>query len=137
MNIVIIEDEAYAARRLENLITEYNPDFKIVAWLESVHDSIEWFTNNPQPDLIFLDIHLEDDLSLAIFKKVTVTCPIIFTTATDELAVKAFQTKGIDFLHKPVVQADLNRLLEKFTTLGPGSMQTIGATFFEDLINRK
>jgi len=137
MRIVIIEDEAYAARRLENLITEYNPDFKIVAWLESVHDSIEWFTNNEQPDLIFLDIHLEDDLSLAIFKKVTVTCPIIFTTATDELAVKAFQTKGIDFLHKPVVQADLNRLLEKFTTLGSGSMQTIGATFFEDLINRK
>jgi two-component SAPR family response regulator len=137
MNIVIIEDEAYAARRLENLISEYNPDFKIVAWLESVHDSIEWFTKNPQPELIFLDIHLEDDLSLAIFKKVTVTCPIIFTTATDELAVKAFQTKGIDFLHKPVVQTDLNRLLDKLTTQGPGSLQTIDATFFEDLINRK
>jgi two-component SAPR family response regulator len=137
MRIVIIEDEAYAARRLENLVSEYNPDFKIVAWLESVHDSIEWFTNNEQPDLIFLDIHLEDDISLAIFKKVTVTCPIIFTTATDELAVKAFQTKGIDFLHKPVVQADLNRLLEKLTTLGLGSIQTIDATFFEDLINRK
>jgi len=125
MRIVIIEDEAYAARRLENLVSEYNPDFKIVAWLESVHDSIEWFTNNEQPDLIFLDIHLEDDLSLAIFKKVTVTCPIIFTTATDELAVKAFQTKGIDFLHKPVVQTDLNRLLDKLTTQGPGSLQTI------------
>jgi len=137
MRIVIIEDEAYAARRLENLVSEYNPDFKIVAWLESVHDSIEWFTNNEQPDLIFLDIHLEDDLSLAIFKKVTVTCPIIFTTATDELAVKAFQTKGIDFLHKPVVQTDLNRLLDKLTTQGPGSLQTIDATFFEDLINRK
>jgi two-component SAPR family response regulator len=137
MKIVIIEDEAYAARRLENLISEYNPEFKIVAWLESVHDSIEWFTNNEQPNLIFLDIHLEDDLSLAIFKKVTVTCPIIFTTATDELAVKAFQTKGIDFLHKPVVQADLNRLLDKITTMGPDYRQTIDATFFEDLINRK
>jgi len=137
MNIVIIEDEAYAARRLENLISEYNPEFKIVAWLESVHDSIEWFTNNPQPDLIFLDIHLEDDISLAIFKKVTVTCTIIFTTATDELAVKAFQTKGIDFLHKPVVQNDLNRLLDKFTNHGSGALQTIDATFFDDLINRK
>jgi two-component SAPR family response regulator len=137
MNIVIIEDEAYAARRLENLVWEYNPDFKIVAWLESVHESIDWFRNNPQPDLIFLDIHLEDDLSLAIFKKVTVTCPIIFTTATDELAVKAFQTKGIDFLHKPVVQAELNRLLEKMTNYGPTSIQTIDATFFDELINRK
>lgn len=137
MRIVIIEDEAYAARRLENLISEYNPEFKIVAWLESVHDSIEWFTKNEQPDLIFLDIHLEDDISLAIFKKVTVCCPIIFTTATDELAVKAFQTKGIDFLHKPVVQANLNQLLDKLTSHGPGSLQTIDATFFEDLINRK
>lgn len=137
MKIVIIEDEAYAARRLENLISEYNPEFKIVARLESVHDSIEWFTNEQQPDLIFLDIHLEDDLSLAIFKKVTVTCPIIFTTATDELAVKAFQIKGIDFLHKPVVQADLNRLLDKITAMGPDYRQTIDANFFEDLINRK
>lgn len=137
MNIVIIEDEAYAARRLENLISEYNPEFKIVAWLESVHDSIEWFTKNEQPDLIFLDIHLEDDISLAIFKKVTVTCPIVFTTATDELAVKAFQTKGIDFLHKPMVQADLNRLLDKITLMGTNYKQKIDATFFEDLINRK
>jgi DNA-binding LytR/AlgR family response regulator len=137
MNIVIIEDEAFAARRLENLISQFNPDFKIVAWLESVRDSVEWFQNNPQPDLIFLDIHLEDDLSLAIFKKVTVTCPVIFTTATDELAIKAFQTKGIDFLHKPVVQADLNRLLEKLTTLGTESIQTIDGSFFDDLINRK
>jgi len=137
MNIVIIEDEAYAARRLENLIYEYNPNFKIVAWLESVHDSIEWFTNNPQPDLIFLDIHLEDDLSLAIFKKVTVTCPIIFTTATDELAVKAFQTNGIDFLHKPVVQAELNKMLDKYTSPDFEQKYEIDANFFNSLINRK
>jgi two-component system response regulator LytT len=137
MNIVIIEDEAFAARRLENLISEYDPEYKIVARLESVHDSIDWFTQNNQPDLIFLDIHLEDDLSLVIFKKVTVTCPIIFTTATDELAVKAFQTKGIDFLHKPVVQAELNRLLEKISGVGTKYQQTIDATFFEELINRK
>jgi two-component SAPR family response regulator len=137
MNIVIIEDEAYAARRLENLISEYNPEYTIVARLESVHDSIDWFTQNNQPDLIFLDIHLEDDLSLVIFKKVTVTCPIIFTTATDELAVKAFQTKGIDFLHKPVVQAELNRLLDKISGVGTDYRQTIDATFFEELINRK
>jgi two-component SAPR family response regulator len=137
MRIVIIEDEAYAARRLENLISEYNPEFKIVAWLESVHDSIEWFTNNPQPDMIFLDIHLEDDLSLAIFKKVTVTCPIIFTTATDELAVKAFQTKGIDFLHKPVVQAELNKMLDKYNSPDFAQKYLIDSNFFNSLMNRK
>ena len=137
MKIVIIEDEAYAARRLENLISEYNPEFKIVARLESVHDSIEWFTHNEQPDLIFLDIHLEDDISLAIFKKVTVTCPIVFTTATDDLAVKAFQTKGIDYLHKPVVQSELNKLLDKIVQLGTNYRQSIDGTFFDDLINRK
>lgn len=137
MKIVIIEDEVFAARRLENMISEFNPGFEIKAKLESVKDSIEWFQNNPQPDLIFLDIHLEDDLSLAIFKKVTVSCPIIFTTATDELAIRAFQTKGIDFLHKPVVQAELNRLLEKVSTREPVPAQTIDASFFEDLINRK
>jgi two-component SAPR family response regulator len=137
MKIVIIEDEAYAARRLENLIAEYNPDFKIVARLESVHESIDWFSNNPQPDLIFLDIHLEDDLSLAIFKKVTLTCPIVFTTATDELAIRAFQTKGIDFLHKPVVQADLNRLLDNISKHENSAHQPIDGNFFNELVLRK
>jgi two-component system, LytTR family, response regulator LytT len=137
MKIAIIEDEVYAARRLENLISEYNPEFKIVARLESVHDSIEWFTHHDHPDLIFLDIHLEDDISLAIFKKVTVNCPIVFTTATDDLAVKAFQTKGIDYLHKPVVQSELNKLLDKIVQPGVSYKQSIDGTFFDDLINRK
>lgn len=137
MKIVIVEDEAYATKRLESLIAEYNPEFKIVARLESVHDSIDWFANNQQPDLIFLDIHLEDDLSLAIFKKVTVTCPIIFTTVTDQLAIKAFHTKGIDFLHKPIVQVELNQLLDKITKMRSDVIHTIDAAFFEDLINQK
>lgn len=137
MRIVIIEDEVFAARRLENMIREFSPQIIIEAWLESVSDSVEWFLHNPQPDIIFLDIHLEDDLSLAIFKKVTVTCPVIFTTATDELAVRAFQTKGIDYLHKPIVQAELNRMLEKYIAMEPGSGQTIDSTFFDDLVNHK
>jgi two-component SAPR family response regulator len=137
MKIVIIEEEAYAARRLENLVSEYNPEFKIVARLESVHDSIDWFTKNQQPDLIFLDIDLEDDLSLAIFKKVTVACPIIFTTATDPSVVKAFLKKGIDLLHKPIVQDELNQLLDKITKMGSFLNQPIDATFFDDIINQK
>ncbi|RPI41733.1 MAG: response regulator, partial [Bacteroidetes bacterium] len=92
MKVVVIEDEMYAARRLENLIREFDPGIEVTAWLESVADSIDWFKNNPEPDLIFLDVHLEDNLSFAIFDRVTVSCPVIFTTATDEVAVRAFIT---------------------------------------------
>jgi two-component system response regulator LytT len=136
MKVVIIEDEAFAERRLENLVKEFNPDIEISAWLESVHDSIVWFSNNPEPDLLFLDIHLEDNLSFAIFNKVTISCPVVFTTATDELAVKAFMTKGIDFLHKPIVQSELNKILEKYSTPNPSLRKVIDAGFFNDLINR-
>jgi DNA-binding LytR/AlgR family response regulator len=137
MNVVIIEDEAFAAKRLENLIKEYNPKIEILAWLESVHDSIDWFKSNSEPDLIFLDIHLEDDLSFAIFNKISVSCPIVFTTATDELAVKAFLTKGIDFLHKPIVQAELNKMLDKYSNPGHFEKKLITTGYFDDLLNRK
>jgi DNA-binding LytR/AlgR family response regulator len=137
MRIVIIEDEGYAARRLENLIVEFNDTFNVVAKLESVKDSISWFRENEHPDLIFLDIHLEDDLSLAIFKEITVKCPIIFTTATDELAIKAFQTRGIAYLHKPIVQTELNTLLESFFSGEMNPQPIIDAHFFEGLVNQK
>jgi DNA-binding LytR/AlgR family response regulator len=137
MRVVIIEDEAFAAKRLENLIKEHNPKIEILAWLESVHDSIEWFNSNSEPDLIFLDIHLEDDLSFAIFNKISVSCPIVFTTATDELAVKAFVTKGIDFLHKPIVQAELNKMLDKYSNSGHFEKKKITTGYFDDLLNRK
>ncbi len=114
MRIVIIEDEVFAARRLENMIREYDPTIEIAAKLESVKESIVWFKNNPQPDLIFLDIHLDDDLSFAIFKEVRICCAIVFTTATDELATRAFHLKGIDFLLKPIIQGDLNKMIEKY-----------------------
>lgn len=137
MRIVIVEDEGYAARRLENLIVEFDVTMNVVAKLESVKDSIEWFRENEQPDLIFLDIHLEDDLSLAIFKEITVTCPIIFTTATDELAIKAFQTKGIAYLHKPIVQSELNSILGKIIAGQMDQKWVIDAAFFEGLMHHK
>ncbi len=136
MRIVIIEDELYAAKRLENLIKEFDPKIEIAAWLESVEDSVEWFLNHAEPDLIFLDIHLEDDLSFAIFEKVSVTSPIVFTTATDELAVKAFMTKGIDFLHKPIVKNDLFAMLEKYLNSGQNFRKPIGAGFFSDILDK-
>jgi len=89
---------------------------------------------HPEPDLIFLDIHLEDDLSFAIFEKVCVSSPIVFTTATDGLAVKVFMTKGIDFLHKPVVKTELFTMLEKYIHSGGKFKRPIRAGFFSDII---
>jgi DNA-binding LytR/AlgR family response regulator len=137
MKIVIVEDEHFAAKRLTNILKEYDETIEIAAWLESVADSVEWFSNNPQPDLIFLDIHLEDNLCFAIFDKISVTCPIVFTTATDDLAVKAFQLKGIDFLHKPIVKSELISTLKKYIKLADKYNKTIGKGFFNGLFDQK
>ncbi len=114
MKVVIIEDEAFAALRLKNMIQEYNPDIQILAELESVAESVKWFRANPEPDLVFLDIHLEDDLSFAIFDQVNVSSPVIFTTAFDEYAIKAFKLKSIDYLLKPIVREELAAALKKY-----------------------
>jgi len=137
MDIVLIEDEVFAARRLENLIKEYNRDYKVVARLESVSESIDWFQKNDEPDLIFLDIHLEDNLSFAIFNTITVHCPIVFTTATDETAVKAFVLKEIDFLHKPIVQDELFRMLDKYSVLLKDYNKEINSRFFNGIFSSK
>jgi DNA-binding LytR/AlgR family response regulator len=118
MKAIIIEDEQFAARRLEAMIMEYDPTIRIEARLESVADSVKWLRNNSHPDLIFLDIHLEDGLSFSIFDQVKVNVPIIFTTAFDEYAIKAFKHRSIDYLLKPIVQADLNRAIDKYREWG-------------------
>ncbi len=114
MNVVIIEDEAFAALRLKKMIQDYKPEINILAELESVAESVKWFKSNPEPDLIFLDIHLEDDLSFAIFEQVNISSPVIFTTAFDEYAIKAFKLKSIDYLLKPIVQEELVAALKKY-----------------------
>ena len=114
MRVVIIEDEAFAALRLKKMILEFNPAIEIMAELESVAESVKWFRSNPEPDLIFLDIHLEDDLSFAIFDQVHVSSPVIFTTAFDEYAIKAFKLKSIDYLLKPIVHEELAAALKKY-----------------------
>lgn len=118
MKTIIIEDEQLATRRLENLVKSIDPTIEIIAKLESVKDSVEWFKSNEQPDLIFLDIHLEDGLSFSIFDQVKVNSPIIFTTAFDEYAIKAFKLKSIDYLLKPIVQNDLEKAISKFRNWG-------------------
>lgn len=134
MKIVIIEDEMFAARRLENMIREFDPTIEIAAKLESVKESIVWFKNNLEPDMIFLDIHLDDDLSFTIFKEVSICCAIVFTTATDEQATRAFQQKGIDFLLKPIIQTDLNMIISKYKKTN-NRQCPVNPDIFEDIIN--
>jgi len=134
MRIVIIEDEMFAARRLENMIHEFDPTIEVAARLESVKESIAWFKSNPEPNLIFLDIHLDDNLSFAIFREVEICCSIVFTTATDELATRAFHLKGIDFLLKPIIQHDLNKMIEKYKNQ-PSNLCPVNPDIFNDIIN--
>lgn len=114
MKVLIIEDEAFAARRLENMIRESDPNIAVVAKLQSVKESVSWLNAHPHPDLIFLDIQLDDDLSFAIFEQVPVQSKIIFTTAFDEYAIKAFKLKSIDYLLKPIIQEELDGAIRKY-----------------------
>ena len=117
MKALIIEDEVLAAQSLQKLITEVAPDTKVIATLQSIEESVAWFDENLMPDLVFMDIHLADGSSFAIFEQVQITCPIIFTTAYDEYALKAFEVSSIDYLLKPINRNDLTRAMNKFNAL--------------------
>lgn len=113
MDILIIEDEIQTARDLKNSIYALQPDFKVVAIIDSVEAGLDWFNNNPQPDLVFSDIQLGDGLAFEIFQQMQVACPIIFYTAYDQYAIQAFQNNGIDYLLKPVKEELLKKSLDK------------------------
>lgn len=112
MNIIIIEDEKPAARLLQRKLDKLG--FKVLTLLHSIEESIDWFNSNTHPDLIFLDIQLSDGLSFEIFDKVTVESPIIFTTAYDEYALRAFKLNSVDYLLKPIDEEELEVSITKF-----------------------
>jgi DNA-binding LytR/AlgR family response regulator len=136
MRVIIIEDEVFAARRLETMIHEYDASIEVAAQLESVQESVEWFKMNPDPDLVFLDIHLEDNISFAIFDSVTIHSSIVFTTATDELSTQAFSRKKIDYLLKPIIRTDLIAMIEKYRNLPLTERRTVNSGLFYDMINK-
>lgn len=117
MKLLIIEDEAAAARRIQKLVSKLQPTFQILEVLDSVDDSIEWLQTNDAPDLILLDIHLADGSSFEIFKEIDVSCPIIFTTAYDQYALQAFKVNSVDYLLKPIKEEELAAALDKFAQL--------------------
>lgn len=117
MNVLIIEDESLSARRLEKMLTEYDPTIQVLAKLPSVTKSLRWFnehqTDTP-PDLVFMDIHLEDDNAFRIIDETQMALPIIFTTAYDQYALQAFKANSIDYLLKPINADELSAALAKF-----------------------
>jgi DNA-binding LytR/AlgR family response regulator len=112
MNIIIIEDEKPAARLLQRKLEKLG--LKVNTMLHSVEESIHWFNDNPHPDLVFLDIQLSDGLSFEIFETVDIKSAIIFTTAYDEYALRAFKLNSIDYLLKPIDEDDLEAAVIKF-----------------------
>jgi len=117
MNVLIIEDEIRAAKRLKNLITSIEENINVLSILDGIDNSVQWFRNNPHPDLLFLDIQLSDGLSFNIFKQVNVNCPVVFTTAYDEYALKAFELNSIDYLLKPINIEKLKKSIDKYHKL--------------------
>ena len=113
MKVVIIEDEKLAANRLAGLIKKIDPTIEISGILGSVRESVKWLAVN-KPDLIFLDIQLSDGLSFSIFEQIKTNIPIIFTTAYDQYAIKAFKLNSVDYLLKPVRKSELEASLFKF-----------------------
>lgn len=124
MNAIIIEDETAAVRSLKTILQQ-NPviPIYIIAELESIEEAVTFFKKEPQPDIIFMDIHLADGSAFKIFEQVEINAPVIFTTAYDEYALQAFQVSSIDYLLKPITAASLERALNKFKLFDPEERQ--------------
>lgn len=117
MNVVIIEDELPAQAKLEEMLRKLWPEVRILAKLGSVKESLLWLSQNPEPDLAFVDIQLSDDHSFEIFRKHPLQCPVIFTTAFDKYILESFEFNSIDYVLKPITEDKLKRSLEKVRKL--------------------
>jgi len=127
MTVLILEDETLAAEKIENYLLEIDPRIVIVAKLKSIEAAVEWFSSNEHPDLILSDIRLLDGLSFEIFQKVRVQAPVIFTTAYDQYALRAFEVNSIDYLLKPVDIEKLKVSLEKYKNRKGGAANDFSA----------
>lgn len=121
MKIFIVEDEKAALNNLKALISEINPKAEIIGESDTVCNTIEWFKSNAMPDLVIMDIHLADGSAFEIFDYVDITCPIIFTTAYDEYALRAFKVNSIDYLLKPINKDELRNAFAKYELLFNGN----------------
>lgn len=114
MKILIIEDEQNAVERLEKMIKEVAPEKKIIGHCESIRQTLEWFKNNDQPDLVLSDVQLSDGLSFEIFEQLKIKVPVIFITAFDNYALDAFKVQGLHYLLKPLKRHELKEAIDRY-----------------------
>ena len=117
LNVVIIEDEKLTALDLVNTLKKIDPDIEVKAILSTVEEAVDYLKSNPSPDLLFSDIQLPDGLSFEIFGQVSLQVPVIFCTAYDQYALKAFEVNGIDYLLKPFSKDSVSKAIDKYHLL--------------------
>ncbi|MBN2087112.1 response regulator transcription factor [Candidatus Peregrinibacteria bacterium] len=133
MNCLIIEDEKEAAIKLAGLIKKHDQNIVILDTIQSVKNAVIWLNNNETPDLIFMDIQLSDGLSFEIFEQTIVKAPVIFTTAYDEYALKAFKVNSIDYLLKPIDQSELDQAIDKYKE--SNTLKEIPSQVFDNILH--
>jgi len=136
MKTLIIEDEVLAVKHLQTVLKEIK-EIEVIGILESISESLEWFKSNLQPELIFMDIHLADGSAFEIFRHVDITCPVIFTTAYDEYALKAFKVNSIDYLLKPIELEVVQNALKKLKDLSSATHKHSDFQYFIDSFKKK
>lgn len=137
MKIVIIEDELAAASQLKYLLNQLNQNCEILATIETVQEAIKWFTTNENPDLIFSDIQLADGISFEIYEHVKINVPIIFITAFDEYAIRAFKLNSIDYILKPLDTDSLLFAVEKFNNQSLVKQETFNELIKQQVFSQK
>ena len=114
MNVIIIEDELSARQNMLAIFNELKIEINVIACLESIEEAVKWIKSNPKPELGFFDIQLADGVSFEIFDKTEVSFPVVFTTAFDEYAIRAFKVNSIDYILKPIKKSDVEFAINKY-----------------------
>ena len=134
MKILIVEDEELAVKKLVKTLNGVESSAEIIGITDSIKSTVEWLQENPQPDLILMDIELADGQSFEIFNLTEVKSPVVFTTSYDEYALKAFKVNSIDYLLKPVQKEDLEKALNKFRNLNVKKQEDSNGTSLEKIV---
>lgn len=136
MKYLIIEDEQLAALETQRLIKCVDNSAEVVGILPSVSKCEEWFNNNPQPNLIFMDIHLQDGICFELFDKVKISAPVIFTTAYDQYALQAFKSNGVAYLLKPIEEEELHNAIKRISSFSEEVQKSAISNVAQSLMNK-